>query len=469
MTDSLLPLVVIWLCSPDTRRVATIRGRQYHWYNAHVWHLIYLKHLLRLVNYPTQSSCIGGAGGFPTLWGVWGVNLDIWPPIMEQVQASCPSRSGFSCENTSSICWISPLMSFSMIARGTSIHRRVQGDTDPCYDAHLYLKGSAGDLWVAGFGALGLYCSHRSLRVAFVGYFLKLQQYCIMHNDLMGFNLGGTQMTRATAVQQPGPVKSDLLMNVWGWQWVHQLAYEYNRWHLHKAQLHSYLCSVSCKAGHKLTQEDKKFIKTHAESSVISVRITSTAPSYTWHLNLVLYTANCDLIIRSAWVGLSLFQSPKIVSLCSMYFCIFPVSVVTPAIHLIIDVTARWRAVAAAAVLRCTSSGTTRLRWQGRGHVLTCYVAGVTGEQNQPTKASAGKQHKCFLSQKFSHSLVAHIGKLEWSFNKQSCYLVVKWCHFSLFPGRHGNFSRTKGGAALSKEKTKAWHKSAQMKTLIVV
>lgn len=93
----------------------------------------------------------------------------------------------------------------------------------------------------------------------------------------------------------------------------------------------------------------------------------------------------------------------------------------------------------------------------------------VTGEQNQPTKASAGKQHKCFLSQKVSHSLVAHIGKLEWSFNKQSCYLVVKWCHFSLFPGRHGNFSRTKGGAALSKEKTKAWHKSAQMKTLIVV
>lgn len=90
----------------------------------------------------------------------------------------------------------------------------MQGDTDPCYDAHSYLKGSAGDLWVAGFGALGLSCSHGSLQTTFVGYFLKLQQYGITHNDLMGFNQGGTQMARATAVQQPGPVKSDLLMNV---------------------------------------------------------------------------------------------------------------------------------------------------------------------------------------------------------------------------------------------------------------
>lgn len=35
-----------------------------------------------------------------------------------------------------------------------------------------------------------------------------------MHNELMGFNLGGTQMTRATAIQKPESVKSDLLMNV---------------------------------------------------------------------------------------------------------------------------------------------------------------------------------------------------------------------------------------------------------------
>lgn len=38
-----------------------------------------------------------------------------------------------------------------MIARGASIHRRVLGDTDPCYDAHPYLKGTTGDLWVALF------------------------------------------------------------------------------------------------------------------------------------------------------------------------------------------------------------------------------------------------------------------------------------------------------------------------------
>lgn len=43
-----------------------------------------------------------------------------------------------------------------MIAWGTSIHWRVQGDTDPRYDAHPYLKGSVGDLWVAIFGTLGL-------------------------------------------------------------------------------------------------------------------------------------------------------------------------------------------------------------------------------------------------------------------------------------------------------------------------
>lgn len=35
--------------------------------------------------------------------------------------------------------------------------------------------------------------------------FLKLQQYDIMHNELMGFNLEGTQMTRA--VQKLGSVK----------------------------------------------------------------------------------------------------------------------------------------------------------------------------------------------------------------------------------------------------------------------
>lgn len=39
-----------------------------------------------------------------------------------------------------------------MIASGVSIHRRVLGDTDPGRDAHPFLKGSAGDLWVAPSG-----------------------------------------------------------------------------------------------------------------------------------------------------------------------------------------------------------------------------------------------------------------------------------------------------------------------------
>lgn len=72
-----------------------------------------------------------------------------------------------------------------MIAWGTSIHRRVQADTDPCYDAHPYLKGSAGDLWVAHSGTLGLFFTHRILHDAFVRYFLKLPQYGKTHNELM--------------------------------------------------------------------------------------------------------------------------------------------------------------------------------------------------------------------------------------------------------------------------------------------
>lgn len=39
LTDSLFPPVVIWLCSPDARRVAAIRGRQWLQYNAQRWDL----------------------------------------------------------------------------------------------------------------------------------------------------------------------------------------------------------------------------------------------------------------------------------------------------------------------------------------------------------------------------------------------------------------------------------------------
>lgn len=95
------------------------------------------------------------------------------------------------------------------------------------------------------------------------------------------------------------------------------------------------------------------------------------------------------------------------------------------------------------------------------GHVLTCCEPGRRvskrkKKKKQTTKAPAGKQHKCFLSPKISHSPDAHIGKLEWSFNKQSCYSVVKTMPLlPFFQGRHGNFSGTKGGAALSERENK--------------
>lgn len=38
-----------------------------------------------------------------------------------------------------------------MVAWGSSIHGRVQRDTDPSYDAHPYLKGSVGDLQGTNF------------------------------------------------------------------------------------------------------------------------------------------------------------------------------------------------------------------------------------------------------------------------------------------------------------------------------
>lgn len=134
---------------------------------------------------------------------------------------------------------------------------------------------------------------------------------------------------------------------------------------------------------------------------------------------------------------------------------------------LVADVTAQRRAVAAAAAVRCTSSGTTRLRRQGRGHVLTCWGAG--GEEGRggggDRKHRAVNNTSVFSSQKVSHSLAAHISKWEWSFNKPSRHSVVKRCHFSPFAARHGNFPRTKGGAALSAGKTKGWHKPAQLKS----
>lgn len=61
----------------------------------------------------------------------------------------------------------------------------MQGDTDPRCDAHSYLKGSTGDLWLALAGARVLFCTHAIVHNTFAGYFLKLQLY----EELMGLGL----------------------------------------------------------------------------------------------------------------------------------------------------------------------------------------------------------------------------------------------------------------------------------------
>lgn len=82
--------------------------------------------------------------------------------------------------------------------------------------------------------------------------------------------------------------------------------------------------------------------------------------------------------------------------------------------------------------------------------LLTCQVARQQLRKFRPTKASASKQHKCVFSSKGFPSAVAHIGKWEWTFNKQPYYSCVEQCHFFL-PERHGNLSRTKGRTAWSR------------------
>lgn len=99
---------------------------------------------------------------------------------------------------------------------------------------------------------------------------------------------------------------------------------------------------------------------------------------------------------------------------------------VTPAIHLIIDEHSAAVCSGSCCSVEVHLFRDYEIEVTGERSCFNLLCSGVTAEQNQPTKASTGKQHKCFLSQKISHSLVAHIGKLEWSFNKQSCYSVVK-------------------------------------------
>lgn len=143
-----------WQLSEEDNTVDTMYDA---WTPQHAWHLIYLKHLFRLVNCPTKGG--GGAGSWHP--GEFeGLTLTSAPDHPTS-SGQLPKWLWFFQKNTSSICRISPHISFSLIAWGVSIHRRVRGDTDPCYDAHPFLKGSAGDLWVALSGTLGPSCTRR--------------------------------------------------------------------------------------------------------------------------------------------------------------------------------------------------------------------------------------------------------------------------------------------------------------------
>lgn len=98
--QTVLTLVVIWLCSCDTSLVAAIRRRQRRQYNQHkrqhqtlqhIRHPIYPKHLFRQANCPRKSR--SGWGLIPR--GIQRVNSDIWPSTIQQVQGSCQNRSVF--------------------------------------------------------------------------------------------------------------------------------------------------------------------------------------------------------------------------------------------------------------------------------------------------------------------------------------------------------------------------------------
>lgn len=81
-----------------------------------------------------------------------------------------------------------------MIAWGSSIHRHVQRDTDPTYDAHLYLKGSVGDLRKGAGGCGG---NFQHTLVQWESSITRLSEISsnyshviyMMPNELMGLNV----------------------------------------------------------------------------------------------------------------------------------------------------------------------------------------------------------------------------------------------------------------------------------------
>lgn len=68
-----------------------------HWDLQHIWHPIYLKHLLSRVNDPTKGPASEGWVGVQHSGETQRLNLTSGPRSCNKFWASCPNRSGFSC------------------------------------------------------------------------------------------------------------------------------------------------------------------------------------------------------------------------------------------------------------------------------------------------------------------------------------------------------------------------------------
>lgn len=282
------PLAVICLRSLDTRRVAAIRGRQCRRHNVRrrgftfdtwfisstYWDWLTVQQRGCVVDWCGRSLaprglCIGGRGRKRRV-GV--VNLDIWPPIAQQVRGQL-AQTGLS-----GLAF--PLQTPHPSAQFLLIRQRKTSScrwpvarllTDACRVTLIpplwrpsIFKGECR--WPVGgrsWCAWSLPILKWILRNAFVQYFLKLQQYDIMHNDPAVAALAGGRrglIKRARVGHVPSTWgRRHRVWNSIGW-WrrkndtVSQLAYEYNRWHRHKAQLHTYLCCMSPKVEYKITR-----------------------------------------------------------------------------------------------------------------------------------------------------------------------------------------------------------------------
>lgn len=298
------PLAVICLRSRDTRRVAAIRGRQCRRHNVRrrgfafdtwfisstYWDWPTVEQRGCVVDWCGRSLALGGLYwwlGEVEVGGGGVVNLDIWPPIVQQVwgQLVQTGLSGLAVPLQTP----HPSAEFLLITQRKMSSPRCPAArlfTDACrvtlipplWRPSIFKGASVGDLWVAILCALGLLVHpEMDLMQCFCGIFPQITAIWYKAQwpggDGVGWgeaelNQADTRMTRAADLGRRHQV-----WNLIGW-WrrkddtVSQLAYEYNRWHRHKAQLHTYLCCMSPKVEYKITLGGELIMR-HAIISVI--------------------------------------------------------------------------------------------------------------------------------------------------------------------------------------------------------